>query len=405
MKVFIFDLLPYRENLDYLKKDGELPRPLGRRYFKPEEQIKTYAEHLEAWEEMERLGFDGVVMNEHHGTPYGTMNSPNLLAASIIQRTKRMKICIYGNLLPIHEPLRLAEELAMLDCLSNGRLIAGVARGAPREYRFYNIAMAESRARFEECFEVMRKAWTQESFSHEGEFFSYKDVAIWPRPVQRPYPQVWLPVTGSKESIEWAAKWNVPITPGSSVSGGEAKGDARRDIIRYYAECQAREGRRVTPDHFVMPMDCYIADSKAQAIDEYAPYVEYWYNTLYHFDHVTRDRIEKGYYSDQSTAYMRNRSKTAVANDTAFEATMNRERIVAQAENSAWGTADEIVERVIGAAEHCGASTVLISCNRGAMPQEMFLNQIRRLGKEVLPRLQGHNISGVKFADDISPLP
>ncbi len=75
----------------------------------------------------------------------------------------------------------------MLDCLSNGRLIAGVARGAPREYRIYNIPMAQSRARFEECFEVMHKAWTEESFCHEGEFFSYKDVAIWPRPVQQPF--------------------------------------------------------------------------------------------------------------------------------------------------------------------------------------------------------------------------
>ncbi len=208
-----------------------------------------------------------------------------------------------------------------------------------------------------------------------------------------------------QESIEWAAKYNVPITPGSSVSGGEAKGDARRDIIRYYAECQAKYGRRVTPDHFVMPTDCYIADSKAQAIEEYAPYVQYWYNTLYHFDHVTRDQIAKGYYSDQSTAYMQGRSKTAVANDTAYDATMTIEKIAAQAENAAWGTADEIVERVTRAAEHCGAETVIISCNRGAMPQEMFLRQIRRLGKEVLPRLQAHEVTRVTLAEGIAARP
>jgi len=402
MKVFVFDLLPYGENLDHLKVDGKLPAPLGKSTFKPSVQMRTYEEHLAAWAAMERAGFDGVGFNEHHGTPYGTMNSPNLLAASIAQRTKRMKICIYGNLLPIHEPLRLAEEIAMLDCLSNGRLIAGVARGAPREYRIYNIAMAQSRARFDECFEVMHKAWTQESFSYEGKFFSYKDVAIWPRPVQQPHPPIWVPVTGSKESIEWAAKWNVPITPGSSVQGGEARGDARRDIIRYYAECQAKFGRRVTPDHFVMPADCYIADSKEQAIKEYAPYVQYWYNTLYHFDHVTRENIEKGYYSAQSTEYMRDRSKSAVANDTAFAGDMTPERIAQQAQNAGWGTVDEIVERVIAAAEHCGASTVIISCNRGAMPQQMFLNQIRRLGAEVLPRLRAHVVTQVKLAEGIA---
>ncbi len=176
MKVFIFDLLQYGKHLDHLMVNGSLPRPLGRKHFDPEVMWRTYDEHLTAWAELERVGFDGVAVNEHHGTPYGSMNSPNLLAAAISQRTKKLKILIYGNLLPLHEPLRLAEELAMLDCLSNGRLIAGVARGAPREYRIYNVPMAELRARFDECFEIMRRAWTEDCFSFEGKFHSYKDV-------------------------------------------------------------------------------------------------------------------------------------------------------------------------------------------------------------------------------------
>ena len=113
--------------------------------------VRTYAEHLDAWEALDRLGYDGVGFNEHHTSPYGLMNSPNLMAASAAQRTKRLKLLIYGNLLPLHEPLRLAEELAMLDCLSNGRLISGFARGIPREYNVHNVPLAESRARFEEA--------------------------------------------------------------------------------------------------------------------------------------------------------------------------------------------------------------------------------------------------------------
>ena len=115
------------------------------------------------------------------------MNSPNLMAASAAQRTKRIKLLIYGNLLPLHEPLRLAEELAMLDCLSNGRLISGFARGIPREYNVYNVKHSESRARFEEAYEIIRRAWTEDVFSYEGKFWSYHDVAIWPRPVQQPH--------------------------------------------------------------------------------------------------------------------------------------------------------------------------------------------------------------------------
>ena len=87
------------------------------------------------------LGYDGVGFNEHHCSPYGLMNSPNLMAAAAAQRTKKLKLLIYGNLLPLHEPLRLAEELAMLDCLSNGRLISGFARGIPREYQVHNVPL------------------------------------------------------------------------------------------------------------------------------------------------------------------------------------------------------------------------------------------------------------------------
>jgi alkanesulfonate monooxygenase SsuD/methylene tetrahydromethanopterin reductase-like flavin-dependent oxidoreductase (luciferase family) len=110
--------------------------------------------------------FDGIGFNEHHPSPYGLMTSPNLMAAAASQRTHRMKLLIYGDLLPIHDPLRLAEELAMLDCLSNGRLISGFARGIPREYVAYGVELAESRARFEEAWEIIKLAWTEEVFSY-----------------------------------------------------------------------------------------------------------------------------------------------------------------------------------------------------------------------------------------------
>src|SRR5438876_8349376 len=128
------------------------------------------------------------------------MNSPNLMAAAAAQRTKRLKLLIYGNLLPLHEPLRLAEELAMLDCLSNGRLISGFARGIPREYQVHNVSLKDSRARFEEAYEIVTRAWTEEIFSYEGKFWSYKDVAIWPRPVQKPGPEIWIPIVGNRSS-------------------------------------------------------------------------------------------------------------------------------------------------------------------------------------------------------------
>jgi alkanesulfonate monooxygenase SsuD/methylene tetrahydromethanopterin reductase-like flavin-dependent oxidoreductase (luciferase family) len=193
MKVFVFDLLAYDANLDHLKGgETELPYPLAKRHFDAGTAVRTYEEHLDAWEALDRFGYDGVGFNEHHCSPYGLMNSPNLMASAAAQRTKRLKLLIYGNLLPLHEPLRLAEELAMIDCLSNGRLISGFARGIPREYQVHNVRLADSRARFEEAYDIITRAWTEEIFSYEGKFWSYKDVAMWPRPVQQPHPPIWV---------------------------------------------------------------------------------------------------------------------------------------------------------------------------------------------------------------------
>ena len=309
MKVFVFDLLAYGENLDHLKVGAELPYPLSKRHFKPEVAVRTYAEHLEAWEEMDRLGYDGVGFNEHHTSPYGLMNSPNLMAAAAAQRTKRLKLLIYGNLLPLHEPLRLAEELAMLDCLSNGRLISGFARGIPREYQVHNVPLAESRARFEEAYEIITRAWTEEVFSYEGKFWSYKDVAIWPRPVQQPHPPIWIPIVGSKESIEFAGRHNIPITPGL---GG---GGLREDIIRYYAKCLADAGHRHHARPPVARLNAYVADQQGPGGEGDGALHLYFNRTLFSHGNVTETALQReaGYLSQTSSDYVRPENLRAAA--------------------------------------------------------------------------------------------
>ena len=396
MKVFVFDLLPYAEHLDHLKVGRELPWPLPRRHFKPDVAVRTYEEHLAAWEAMDRLGFDGVGFNEHHTSPYGLMNSPNLMAASAAQRTKRLKLLVYGNLLPLHEPLRLAEELAMLDCLSGGRLVSGFARGIPREYRVYGVPLRESRERFEEAWEIIRRAWTEEAFSYTGRYWSYADVAIWPRPVQQPHPPVWVPVSGSKETIEWAGRHDIPITPGLVPTRG-----LREDIIRYYARCLASHGHRITPDHLIIQASVYVADSKARAVKEAGPYTLYFNQTLFSHGNVSESSLQRdaGYLSSGSFDYVRPENLHAVSGDRERFRGMSMADVERDAESLPWGPPDEVAERLIAAADHAGAGTVLINMNRGAMPQEMFMEQIERFGAKILPRLQAHRVSAVPLAD------
>ena len=398
MKVFVFDLLAYGENLDHIKVGTELPYPLSKRHFKSDVAVRTYAEHLDAWEELDRLGYDGVGFNEHHCSPYGLMNSPNLMAAAAAQRTKRLKLLIYGNLLPLHEPLRLAEELAMLDCLSNGRVISGFARGIPREYQVHNVPLGDSRARFEEAYEIVTRAWTEDVFSYTGKFWSYKDVALWPRPVQKPYPPIMIPIVGSKESIEFAGKHDIPITPGL------AGGGLRDDIIRVYAKCLAAAGHRITPDHLSLSMNAYVSDSKARAVKEVAPYHLYFNRTLFShgsFTETARQR-ESGYVSQSSTDYVRPENQRAAAmarEDFRNQTLADVERM---AEQQPWGTPAEVTERIIAAADRGGANMVQIGFNRGAMPHDMFMEQIRRFAAEVLPALQAHEVKRVPAAETVA---
>ena len=396
MKVFVFDLLPYGKHFDQYKESKYLPYPLPRDHFDPEIAARTYEEHLLCWEEMDKLGFDGVGLNEHHTTPHGLMNSPNMMAAVGAQRTKRLKFLLLGNLVPLHNPLRIAEELAMADNLSRGRILSGFARGVPREYNVYGVPMSESRARFEEAVDIILKAWTEDVFSYQGKFWSYKDIAIWPRPYQQPHPPVWVPFTGSKETIEWAGRHNF-----SAVIPDHHRG-LTQDIVGYFAKQLAANGRRITPEHICFFADAYVAQDRAAAIREYSPFYLYFVHTLWHHGSLEQKS------SPQSTGYLSSSSYDYIKPENRVGAGVDREGMqrttLADIERKidvgelAWGSSKEVTERLIEGAERMGANTLLLNMNVGAMSYDVFLEQIRRFGKEVLPKLQAHQVTRVPAA-------
>jgi alkanesulfonate monooxygenase SsuD/methylene tetrahydromethanopterin reductase-like flavin-dependent oxidoreductase (luciferase family) len=285
----------------------------------------------------------------------------------------------------------------MIDCLSKGRLISGFARGIPREYQVHNVPLAQSRARFEEAYDIITRAWTEEVFSYEGQFWSYKNVALWPRPVQQPHPPIWIPVVGSQESIEFAAKHNCPITPGL----GRARG-LRDDIIRYYAKCLSQAGHRITPNHLSLGITAYVADSKAQALREYGPHILYFNRTLFSHGNFTETETQRqtGYSSQASTDYVRPENLRAAANLRSEFRNLTMEQLAEQAEHMPMGTADEVIERIIDAAESAGANTVQLAMNRGALPHDLFMAQIERFAREVLPALQAYDVKTVPAAEE-----
>jgi alkanesulfonate monooxygenase SsuD/methylene tetrahydromethanopterin reductase-like flavin-dependent oxidoreductase (luciferase family) len=397
VKVFIFDLLAYGKHFDQYKATKYLPYPLANDHYDPEVAAQTYEQHLQAWEEMDKLGFDGVGLNEHHTTPHGMMNSPNMMAAVGAQRTKKLKFLMLGNLVPLHNPLRIAEELAMADTMSRGRILSGFARGVPREYNVYGVPMAESRARFEEAVEIILKAWTEPKFSYEGKYWSYKDIAIWPRPFQQPHPPVWVPFTGSKETIEWAGRHNF------SAVLPDFKRGLTEDIVGYFAKQLAKNGHTLTPDHLCFFTDAFVADNKEAALKEYSPFYFYFVHTLWHHGSTKEKEAAvktSGYVSSSSFDYVREENRAAAGLDREKMKAMTVADVEKRIDDGllAFGNAKHVTDKLIADAERYGANNLLIMMNLGAMSHEVFMKQLRRFAKEVLPTLQAHQIKKVPAA-------
>src|SRR5947208_457510 len=165
-----------------------------------------YENRLKLIELYESLGFWGYHVAEHHSTPLGMAPSPSVYLASAIQRTKRIHLGPLVYLLPLYNPLRLIEEVCMLDNLSRGRLLVGVGRGiSPFELSFFNIDGQQSRDIFREALDAMTSALASGKLSFQGRYFSFKNVELQIEPFQRPYPPLWYP-TNSSDSMNWLAK-------------------------------------------------------------------------------------------------------------------------------------------------------------------------------------------------------
>ena len=217
----------------------------------------------------DELGFDWISCAEHHYSPNSLVPNVSVLASALTQRVKRARIAILGALIPLTgNPVRIAEEFAMIDNLSDGRLVAGLLRGAPYEYLVYDVNPAESRSRFEEAWELIIKAWTDTSpFGWEGRHYRYSNVSIWPRPVQQPTPPIF--VSGSsRESGEFAARNRVGL--GLAFTNLPLAAEA----ARFYRERCAAHGWEPTPEQIIFQLPVHVAETDEAAFQNVRPGIE-----------------------------------------------------------------------------------------------------------------------------------
>ena len=325
-----------------------------------------------AW--TEALGFDSIWLTEHHFIEYGLSVSPAVLAAAAAMRTRHVRIGLAAAILPFHDPIRLAEELAMVDILSDGRLDVGVGRGnRPVEFEGYRVPQIESRERFEESLEIMVRAWTKERFAFEGRHFTIPEVRVIPKPLQQPHPPIYV-VCVSPDTIEATALrgWPMlnsilrgPIDP--LVQQRDTYVNACRKAGRSEAEIASLLARWGVSRHI------YVAPTDAQALAE-AKDAEMWYQeALRRF--LIPERIDRVHPLLQPGFRTLEERMAHVSWDQLV------------AETLAIGSPDTVAAK-IAEMRDLGVGEVLCWMNFGGLPQARVRRSMELFAREVLPRFR-----------------
>jgi alkanesulfonate monooxygenase SsuD/methylene tetrahydromethanopterin reductase-like flavin-dependent oxidoreductase (luciferase family) len=234
------------------------------RFFDPQKGAQLLNQYLDEKIYSDELGFDGVMLNEHHGTPFCMGAVMDVEAAVLARCTRKVKIVLLGNPLPVAaNPLRLAEELAMIDLISGGRLVPGWVRGAGSEQLANNANPAYNREYFEEAHDLVIAAWTRPGpFRWEGKHFNFRFVNPWVLPLQKPHPPIWIPGLISPETVRWCAEHRYPYVALATML------EPTLEMWRMYTDRAAEMGYQAGPENFgyLQPVFVHETEEKADAM-------------------------------------------------------------------------------------------------------------------------------------------
>jgi alkanesulfonate monooxygenase SsuD/methylene tetrahydromethanopterin reductase-like flavin-dependent oxidoreductase (luciferase family) len=264
MRAYHFTEMPY----PYFPPEVEVERGSARvilpnRYFDPVKGADLYNRYLDDYLYADDLGLD-IMLNEHHQTVTCLDACMPISAAALARQTTRARLCLLGTPLPHRDsPVRVAEEIAMLDCISRGRIISGFVRGVGTEVHPANTNPTLTRERFEESHDLIIKAWTTpEPFSWEGKHWHYPYVNVWPQPYQKPHPPIWITGT-SPDNVPWVADH------GYNFAAFLMAYDDVTRLLDIYRRRTAELGLpEPGPDRFAYLALCYTAETDEQALDE-----------------------------------------------------------------------------------------------------------------------------------------
>ena len=281
MKFTWFNLMPWPHlPEDFREKHRSVWVDIDSRLYDPAEGNRVYHEYMDQLEYADTLGFDAMGVNEHHQNAYGLMPSPNIIAAGLARRTSRSAIAVIGNSIALYNPpIRVAEEFAMLDVISGGRLLAGFPVGTPMDTNFcYGQIPALTREKYYEAHDLIMRAWHEpEPFAFDGKYTQLRYVNCWPRPIQKPNPPVFIPGGGSIETWDFCVQNDYNY---SYLSYGGYK--AAKALLDGYWETVAAAGKDESPYRAGFAQVVCVADTDAEAERLYAEHALYFYNRCLH---------------------------------------------------------------------------------------------------------------------------
>jgi alkanesulfonate monooxygenase SsuD/methylene tetrahydromethanopterin reductase-like flavin-dependent oxidoreductase (luciferase family) len=372
MRFFSFHLMPYPDlPPDY---DGPAWITCPNSFYDPELGNKLYNRYLDELIHAEELGFDGVCVNEHHQNAYGNMPSPNLIASILARQTSRVRIAVVGNALPLYDPpTRVAEEFAMIDVISGGRLIAGFVVGGGPEYYSFSINPADARERFAEAHDLIMRAWTEPGpFEFSGKHFRIRYVNPWPRPLQQPHPEVWIPGVGSLETMEFVAKRRYAY-----MGIPYFHFDVFEKTYKMFRQACQNEGYEADPLQCGVLAPIYVSETDAKARAEYEEH--FWYFVKHLLPGITIS--PPGYFTARSLPNVVRGGPSFITNVKSWEeAIAGRFAIV--------GSPETVAESLSEAIGRIGAGNLLGLFQLGSLGPEATRQSMGLFASEVMPRLR-----------------
>ena len=372
MKIFHFHLMPYAHmDLDAIRQAGSAWVTLSNKHYDPIKGAELYNEYLDQMEFADQLGFDGLVVNEHHQTAYGLMPTPGVMAGALARRMKNGKLAVLGRALPLlNNPLTVAEEFAMLDNITRGNFIAGFVRGIGAEYHSFGTNPAESQERFAEAHDLIIRAWTEPGpFAYEGKYYKFKYVNPWPRPYQQPHPPIFIPSSGSLSTIRWAAQKRYTYCQTLAPFDAVAR---TFDLYRQEAD---KAGYEASPDQLAWSNAIFVRETDEKAMRDVRPHLEAYMNEF-----LTRNPAmmsPPGYSSVESIKRVRAIKAVRGARQSAEEIIEKGMVIV--------GSPNTVREKLAACQDRARFNISLTKTQFGTMPHALVTENQIAIAEEILP--------------------